>query len=209
MSEIRIDADLVLGEKAVSAPSEDEVVIEGYFATYDLDRQNERFLPGSFSEAAKSFMTGGSRAVLFQHKPELGQLGQVEALEERKGGLWGRARLPRPAESSPLYDHWLKIKSGMMKGISIRSRMLAKRLRDGSRVCIPTDIAEFSMTPTPVNMGGVIALASKALSDEDFTPDPEPDEDAAIRTYLNEKLTAANNTLDELESQLPVVLDAQ
>lgn len=196
-----ITADVVEGLKAVESADNGDLIVEGYFATYDLDRQGERFLPQSFSQAAKAFLASGSRPFLYQHKAELGQLGSVEMLEERAKGLWGRARIPRPAEGSPLMDVYQKIRDGYMKGVSIRTLMKVRRLASGIRECFPTDIVEFSATPAPVNAGGVMALASKAFGDDEDA-EPAPDDAQAARDYLDEKFASASAAFDQAEAAI-------
>ena len=197
MPERTLDFDTEI--TAVKATA-DELLVEGYLATYDLDHQNERWVPGSWGDAIKGFMANPSRPVLYEHKREYGQFGEVAQLEEREGGLWGRLRLPRPA-GGVLLQAWEAVKAGLTKGVSVRAPMVMSRQSDGSALCVPRRITEFSVTPFPINESSVVTVAQKA-----FEADAEKAEEEsleAMREYLNGKIAGIKNELDELAARIP------
>jgi HK97 family phage prohead protease len=190
MPERSLDFDTEI--TAVKAEGED-LIVEGYFATYDLDNQNERWLAGSWTDAIKAFMDNPSRPVLYEHKREYGQFGEVLALEERDEGLWGRIRLPQPSKGV-LRQAWEAVKAGLTKGVSVRAPMLANRQSDGTVIAVPRRITEFSITPFPVAEGAVVAVAQKAFEEDDGT-----DELAETLQGYTDQLTLA---LDGIEQRL-------
>lgn len=194
MLEARIDSDAVL-EKAVKVEDQTgDLILEGYASTWDEDRQGEAFVPGSFRETIKAFLDG-SAPLLYQHK-DGAQLGTVEFLEERAKGLWMRARMPEPPESSPLRHQWELAKRGMLRGASVRGLM-----RKVGNKLMMKDLYEVSLTPAPVNAGGLVAVTQKALSDEDDSQ-PEPDDADAVRKWLEERFDEANRAFDEAEQRI-------
>lgn len=194
-TEVRIDVDAFLGEKAVSIQDDGDLLIEGYASTWDTDRQGEAFVPGSFRETIKSFLSGAA-PLLYQHKDGL-QLGSVEHLEEREKGLWMRARLPEPPEGSPLRHQWLLAKRGMLRGASVRGLM-----RKVGNKLMMKDLYEISMTPAPVNAGGLVAVAQKALGEEE---PPPPDDIEAVSIWLDERFAKAEKALDEVQTRIAEV----
>jgi HK97 family phage prohead protease len=190
--ERRLDFDAEL--EAVKA-SPDELVVEGYLATYDLDQQNERWQPGSWGDAIKAFLNNPSRPVLYEHNREYGQFGTVERLEEREQGLWGRLRLPKPAGPGVLRQAWEAVKAGLTRGVSVRAPMQMLKQSDGTALLRPRAIEEFSITPFPVNQTSVIAVASKA-----FTPEDEPTEDELeqLRLDLESAYQAARERVESI-----------
>lgn len=209
--EATFTSDHLLAEKAVSTEANGDLIVEGYAATWDVDRQGEAFDPGSFGEAIKSFLSGAA-PFLYQHKDGQ-QLGRVEHLEERPQGLWMRARVPKPPEGAPLRHQYDLLKRGMLRGASVRGKVM--KLVEGAKTRLRMqDLYEISSTPAPVNAGGLVAVAAKALEGdtEGDIEDAEIDE-AGVREYLNERLAAASAELDaveeRLQSQHPVVSDPQ
>lgn len=191
----RIDSDAILGEKAVTAGDAGDLIVEGYASTWDVDRQGEAFVPGSFRECIKAFLDRGG-PLLYQHK-EGAQLGQVEHLEEREKGLWMRARVPQPPQNSPLRHQYDLLKRGMLRGASVRGlmRKLGRKLR-------MQDMYEISLTPSAVAADSLVTVAQKALADDDETPPPPPDESEAVRAWLDEQFESANASLDKVEERV-------
>lgn len=200
--------DTTLAEKAITTAANGDLLVEGFAATWELDREGWAYERGSFAEAAKAFMERGSQPLLAQHRPELGQLGRVEALEERPQGLWMRARIPKPADSSPLADWYAKVAAGMTRGLSIKGRSLIRKLRDGTYAARMRDLVEISVTPAAINVGGVLAVAQKAVEANEVTVEVEPAgelseaEATDLRGHLQLRLDESRERLDALEAEV-------
>ncbi len=190
----RIDFDSTLAAKAVSQDDSGDLIIEGYASTWDTDRQGEAFDFGSFGEAIKSFLSGAA-PLLYQHR-DGEQMGVVEHLEEREKGLWMRARAPEPPAGTEAHHRWNLLKRGMLRGASVRGKIL----KLGNRIRMK-DMYEISMTPAPVNAGGLVAVAAKALGEDEQQPAPDaPVED--VRKWLESMFEKANEAFDGVEERL-------
>jgi len=199
-----MDFDIIIAEKAVSTEGNGDLIIEGYAATWEKDREGWRFDPQSFVEAAKAYVENGG-PLLIQHDPKLGQFGAVESAEVRDQGVWIRARIPEPAISSPLRDWYDKVKRGMSRGLSVRGPSLIRKLSDGTYAARMQDWIETSITPTPVNTGGVLAVASKALEDGTASATTEPNEPSDLEqfaSHVTRKLTDLQTQISGLEDSL-------
>lgn len=157
-----------LVEKAVADEGSGDLEIEGWVARYDeVDRQNEYFMQGAFAKALAT-VHAGTVPLLYQHR-DGAQLGQVTHLEERPGGVWGRALIPKPTEAwaKDVYD---RIKRKMVRGLSAKG-MFTKQLlpAGGARI---RDVDLFEVSVTPVAVGGHTAtietVTQKAFPEDDF-----------------------------------------
>lgn len=176
------------GAKALDEDQEGDLIIEGYASDFGRDRQDEAFEPGAFAKGIDRFMAG-QPSLLFHHHNDQ-QLGIVEELESRDDGLWMRARVPRPPDSSPLLDTYNKIKRGFMKGLSVRGLFKKRR---GGRI-FEADLAEISVTPLPINPRTLFTVAAKAFGEEEFEVS-EADRQA-IRDYFDAALKGAADAFD-------------
>jgi HK97 family phage prohead protease len=166
-----LDATVVAdGAKAVTENEDGDLVIEGLASDFSLDRQDEAFIPGAFEKGIKDFLAG-QRPLLYHHKHDL-QLGQVEHVEPRDDGLYFKAVVPQPPESSPLRHQYELIRRGMMKAVSVAGLFKRRPGADGRPRIYEVDLAEISVTPFPVNPRALFTVAQKAFSDE---PADEPD----------------------------------
>lgn len=150
--------------KARDAEREDgDLIIEGIAADYDVDRENEAFLPGAFDSAIEKYLSAGGPLVY--HHDTSQQLGQVLELSPGPEGLAIKAVVPRPTDGSPLLDVYNKIKRGMIRGLSLSGRALKKMTEAGPRIA-QIDIAETSVTPVPMGPRALFAVAQKAFPGE-------------------------------------------
>lgn len=61
-------ADAAIAEfKAVETLDDGALIIEGFAATYDVDREDEAFLDGCFTRSLKAFLAGNA-PLLWHHK---------------------------------------------------------------------------------------------------------------------------------------------
>lgn len=141
---------------AKALPADGDVMIEGYAADFEEDRQGERFLPGAF-DAALQKATKDEIPILDEHDNRR-QLGVVEKLEVHDGkGLWIRGRIAAPT-AEWAKDSVNKIQRGMKKGLSVRGLV---KISQGMISAL--DLAEVSVTPVPVQPGALFAVSSKSL----------------------------------------------
>jgi HK97 family phage prohead protease len=147
--------DVALAEKAVEAEDGD-IVISGYAADFETDRQGEVFLPGAFDEACAK-ASENTIPLLFEHD-NTRQLGVIEELKVDDQGLWARARIAKAAVGSWAEDIVNKIRRGMLRGLSVRGLSL---VRDKKISYI--DLAEVSVTSVPAQPGALFAVATKSI----------------------------------------------
>lgn len=177
-------------EKALTETEDGDLIIEGIAADYEPDRVGEAFVPGVFAKAIEAFLSRGG-PLMFHHKHDQ-QLGQVKELRETDKGLFIKAIVPKPADGSPLRDHYDKIKRGMMRGLSTWGTAIRERTRDGIKI-VEVDLQEISVTPLPVGPNAMFNVAAKAFP-ADFAE--VEDEDAAeLRRWFDLRY-------DELERKL-------
>lgn len=187
--------DVALPEgKAVEA--DDDLIIEGYASDFDPDREDEAFEPGCFAKGVSDFLAGQASLLYHHHNDQ--QLGQVLELDQRPDGLWMKAVIPKPADSSPLLDIYNKVKRGMMKGVSVRGFFKRRQTPAGPRI-YQADIAEISMTPFPVNPRALVAVAAKAYLGVDEVQSAVTPEDAAVVCdYFNMEFARLTAAFDQL-----------
>lgn len=185
----KLDANMeLLGERLLAASAADEVVglldfalgegkslsqdglgddgllrIEGRAATYDLDRQNEAFMPGAFEAGVRKWIERGG-ILLWHHKYDQ-PLGVIEDARIDSKGLWIRGRLDNPEPGTEHASIWRRVKSGTVRGLSIGGIFKRKQTPQGPRI-YEADIVECSLTPAPVQPDSLFTLTGKAVSTE-------------------------------------------
>jgi HK97 family phage prohead protease len=187
---------LILDEKAHVTEDDGDIYIEGLAAALGLDDQDEYFTEGALTAAAAAFMAQPNRPLLFHHKPDQ-QLGEVLELEPRPEGLWMKARIDRPADSSPLLDVYNKVKRGTMKGLSVAGRFYGGPTPQGMRLNRAL-FREISVTPFPIHPETLAEVSQKAVQEL------EEGEDELLerRKAMGERLEAAAKTLAMVESMM-------
>jgi HK97 family phage prohead protease len=158
---------------AKALPADDDIIIEGYAADFEVDRQGEAFEPGAF-DAACAKATKDEIPLLQEHDNKR-QLGVVEELRVDDQGLWTRARIAAGKAGTWSEDAVDKIKRGMMRGLSVRGLSRVKMTANGPRIA-GIDLAEISVTPVPVQPGALFAVAEKSLA---YAADPDDATDIA------------------------------
>lgn len=180
MSEQTQSAEVQLGFPIEGKSIEDDdLIVEGLIADWQLDRMEEAFEPGAFDAGMKSFMESNP-VVLYHHKYDkaLGQVLEVKKLDE---GWWAKARIDKPAAGSWAEDVYQKIKRGTIRAFSVGGRWSRRPGPDGKPRIYKADMAELSVTPLPVNQRTLFSLAGKAFGTDD------PDADSAA----NERAVSA------------------
>jgi HK97 family phage prohead protease len=182
-------ADFLLDGKAQIEEADDHLIIEGYAADFEIDREDETFEPGAFDEGMKAFME--SNPILIYHHKYDQALGEVLEWEGKAAGPWVKARVDKPEPSSPLADVYTKIKNRVIKGFSIGGRFHRRKGEDGKVRIHKCDVAELSITPLPINPRTLFAVAGKAFGDD---PNLEAAEAAVER--ISALLNRVEDSLD-------------
>lgn len=180
------------GKSAQVIEEEDgSLTIEGYGADFDVDRQDEAFEPGAFERGLKNYLE--TNPVLCYHHQFDKALGRVVSAEVDGSGVHIKAQVDKPAAGSWAEDVYNKIKSGTIKAFSVGGIFRRKLTENGPRIH-DVDIAEWSVTPVPINPRTTFnVVAGKAFESEE-TLDPEVDFSA-----IDGALDAFNEALNKYD----------
>lgn len=159
-------------------PVADGLVVEGYAAGFNVDRQNEAFTPdASFERSLRRYLS--DNPILCYHHHYDQALGVVEDARVDSKGLFIRARLDTPEPGTELADVFRKVRSGTIKGFSIGGRFKRIQTPNGPRV-YTAEIVEISVTPLPVEPGALFTVSGKAI-----TADPMAEQIEAFSEALD------------------------
>lgn len=175
------DIGFVRDEKALSEDeyakysdklSDGDLLIAGWGANFELDRENESFAEGAFDRGLKSFLNG--EATLAYHHKHDHVLGRVLDAERVEGkGVRIVARVDNQPESSPLRHLYDQVKKGTLNGLSCGG-FFKRGWEQGTRKITDVDLTEWSITGVPVGRGANFAVvAGKALGDSAGPEDSE------------------------------------
>jgi HK97 family phage prohead protease len=158
--------DFEFDKKAVG--SDGSIIIEGIAATLVPDREGDVIERGAMERAVAGYMR--NPILLWYHRFE-DVLGQVEKAEVTSQGLLVRARVEKPAETSPLFDVYEKIRRGVIRAFSIGARFKKKLGTGGVTVITDMDWAETSIAPIGIQPTATFTVtSSKALGlDEELS----------------------------------------
>ena len=164
-TEASFQADSYLDTKAqVSTTDSGTVVIEGMASDWGIDDQDEVFEPGAFQRGIDNFLN--TNPVLLYHHDGAKALGRVTDLTETPSGLKMRAEIDPPASGSWAEDIVNKVKSGTIRGLSVRGKFRRRPNPNGGVAKIyEAGLREISVTPLPVNPRTMFAVAAKAFED--------------------------------------------
>ena len=192
-TEAQFQADSYLDAKAqVTSKKDGTVVIEGLASDWGLDDQDEVFEPGAFQKGIDQFLS--TNPVLLYHHDGGKALGKVTSLDETDEGLKMRAEIDPPAKGSWAEDIVNKIKSGTIRGLSVRGKFRRRPSENGSLSKIyEAGLREISVTPLPVNPRTMFAVAAKAF--EDSPDDPTAEQIAGLQDSVN-RLEGIFSTLE-------------
>lgn len=182
-TEAKFQADSYFDCKSqVSSKKDGTVVIEGLASDWGLDDQDEVFEPGAFQKGIDTFLK--TNPVLLFHHDGGKALGRVTHLEETDEGLFMRAEIDPPAKGSWAEDIVNKIKSGTIRGLSVRGRFRRRPSERGAVAKIfEAGLREISVTPLPVNPRTMFAVAAKAFADS--PDDPTAEQIAGLQGSVN------------------------
>jgi HK97 family phage prohead protease len=182
-TEAIFELDFVLDGKAVVSDIDDGIYVEGYASEFGLDRQDEIFEPGAFTDSMKAFMDSNP-VLLFHHKFDQA-LGKVIEWSLDKKGMWIKAHLDQPEPNTFLADVFKKVKSGTIKGFSVGGKFHRRQSAGGVTRIHKADIMEISLTPLPVNSTALATVCQKAFDEPEDAKALEDRLDA-VETELNE-----------------------
>jgi HK97 family phage prohead protease len=160
------------GKAAVDAADDGTLHIEGYASTFDMDRQDEAFEPGAFQKSLDTYLNTNP-VILYHHKYDTAMGTITEAKLDGKG-LWVKGEVPKPPENSPVAGYYQQVKDKVLRGFSVGGKFYRRMTEKGPRI-FKCDLREISITPMPVNAGGLFALAGKAYDNMDTMDSPELD----------------------------------
>lgn len=169
----QVDAGFVRDVKALEgaeaaqyehALSDGDLLIAGWGANFDIDREDEAFIDGAFDRGLKAFLDG--EATLCYHHKHDHVLGKVlDAVRVPGKGVRIVARVDNQPESSPLRHLYEQVKKGTLNGLSVGGFFKRVMTAAGPRIA-DVDLTEWSITGVPVgrrtNFG---VVAQKALED--------------------------------------------
>lgn len=157
---------IVVGEDlAVNGAGE----LTGYVATWDLDREGERFARGAFARSIQQAIPAGKVMLLIKHildGADVGEtVGQVIEAKEDERGLWIRAAFSASASGQ---EARTKTAEGLVKYMSVGFRPIRwEGAPVNGKVQVVYKEAEFvdaTLTNRPVNPKAVILSAKTETS---------------------------------------------
>ena len=138
-------------DSLLSLKQEEEGIIEGYAATFQVDKVGDIIRRGAFAETIKA----GDQMFLYQHNPS-NVIGVIETLEEDNRGLKIRARIARGVQAAD--EAYNLAQMGAIKAFSIGFRPLdadiptrSEASRGARRALKTVDLREVSLVSFPVN----------------------------------------------------------
>lgn len=177
---LRFEADLgfVRDSKAITEDeyeqykqylSEGDLLIAGWGANFELDREDEAFMPEAFDRGLKAFLAGeATLAYHHKHDTALGKVLDAKRVEGK--GVRIVARVDHQPESSPIRNLYEQVKKGTLNALSCGGFFKRVMTNGGPRIS-EVDLTEWSITPVPVGRGCNFAVvAGKALGSGLQTP---------------------------------------
>lgn len=174
-----------LGNEAVlfngKAIGDDIGVVEGYIATYDLDRGYDRFTRGAFSESINDHKSRNRHVRLLKNHKNSEMIGvfDVNTIKEDSKGLFGRGLIDLDVQSGREM-HSLS-KKGMISDFSIGFSIDKERSNNqGERIIEKATIWEGSLVTEPMNPEAVV---TGVKSDTDYSNMTQRDLEDLLRFY--------------------------
>lgn len=145
--------------------AEGDLLISGWGANFELDREDEAFADGAFERGLKSFLAGES-TLAYHHKHDH-VLGRVLAAERVEGkGVRIVARVDNQGEASPLRHIYEQVKKGTLNALSCGG-FFKRAMVGGAQRITDVDLTEWSITGVPVGRGcNFSVVGTKALTSE-------------------------------------------
>lgn len=182
-----------------------DLLIAGWGANFEMDREGESFMEGAFDRGLKNFLDGEA-TLAFHHKHDqvLGRVLDAERIEGK--GVRIVARVDSQNEASPLRHIYEQVKKGSLNALSCGGFFKRKLTDEGWRIS-DVDLTEWSVTGVPVGKGCNFAVvAGKALVAEVVKSDkvtldlPNPADEIREEDlmWINDAIASLNRTLDRI-----------
>ena len=137
--------------------------LSGYFATWDVDSENEAFHPSAFTSSLPRALALGI-PVLYNHLKNESPIGFVKSAEVRPDGLWGCLILPKPTIGTKAFDVYSAIQSGSMGNVSFSVGGLWQRFDVAGKIkLLCKRLLEVSVTPIATNEFAVATGVQSAV----------------------------------------------
>jgi Escherichia/Staphylococcus phage prohead protease len=149
--------------------------LNGYAATWQVDRLHDRIVPGAFAASLKSHRENGTAIPMLWNHSVDDVIGQWTDLREDKHGLAVRGRLALGVARAD--DARVLAKAGIL-AMSIGYRAVKATYTDSVRELRQVELFEISLTAVPVNPGAKIVAAKS------FRPNSVRSLEDALHEYL-------------------------
>ena len=144
--------------------SKEARTLEGYASTWDIDRGDDQFVPGAFTESIERIEK--KSVLLWQHKKDH-PLGISEELHEDSSGVYFKDRIANTREADEALELVeMKAVTGVSVGWSLAARpqfvnVGSRRIRRIEKA----NLGEHSLVTFPMNDGARITAFQKTLTD--------------------------------------------
>ena len=125
-------------------------IITGYIATWDIDRGNDKFLPGAFLDSINEHKLKNSRQIRFKdsHRKTVGGFPIDKVFEDSKG-LFGVGEINLDTEKGK--EAYSLAKQGVLTDFSIGFSAIDWEIKDEIRIISKAIIWEGSIVDEPMN----------------------------------------------------------
>lgn len=138
-------------------------IVEGYLATWDIDRANDRIAKGAFAETIADFIARGRNLRLKRNHWNLIGMFDPEKLVEDDTGLFGTAEINLLVQEG--HEAYALAKQGALSDFSVAFSADPSRvdMEDGVRIFRAVTLWETSLVDEPMNPGAVATSVRGAV----------------------------------------------
>ncbi len=201
-----VDFKSAAGDKLAVELADGDLLIEGWGANYEIDREDEAFEEGAFSKAIDKFLSGNA-PLCYHHKYDT-VIGKVVSAEQVPGkGVRLRAVVDKQPENSPYRHIYEGIKKGRINGLSCGGIFKRRMTADGPKI-YDVDLLEWSTTPVSVGRGtNFSVVAGKAVAAPEEAPEAvveeQPETPEVETPELEQPETPEAETPETPEAEAP------
>jgi HK97 family phage prohead protease len=136
---------------------------KGLASTIDLDRGGDIVLPEAFKTTLETFKK--NPIILFNHDKDK-PIGIAERLEIQPGR--GLAVEGLISQAKDVEDTWVKMKEGILRGMSFSYRIQDSEFKDNAQVIKELDLFEISVVSIPMNANALLTIAKSIDATQAF-----------------------------------------